>query len=314
MLKTDPPIFGTDPRHALRVFGNTEPGYLYAGKFQKLAQHIPDNSIDAVITSPPYYIGKEYDASKSIEDYKKLVSEFIDLVVPKIKVGGSIAWQVGNHVSENSYTPLDIISYNLFADCADLRLQNRIIWHFGHGTHSKKRFSGRHETVLWFTKGTEYYFDLDAVRVPQKYPGKRHYKGPNLGKPSGNPLGKNPGDVWEIPNVKAKHVEKTAHPCQFPVGLVDRLVRAFTPPAGVVLDPFMGAGSTAVASELRGRRWVGAEPVKAYCNITQERISNFRHGHLLYRDVDVPVAQPNKRQRVARLPDEWINDETTESQ
>jgi len=87
-------------------------------------------------------------------------------------------------------------------------LRNRIIWHFGHGLHAKNRFSGRYETILWFTKTNEYIFNLDPVRVPQKYPGKKHFKGPNKGKLSCNPKGKNPSDIWEIPNVKSNHVEK----------------------------------------------------------------------------------------------------------
>lgn len=79
-----------------------------------------------------------------------------------------------------------------------LKLRNRIVWHFGHGLHASKRFSGRYETILWFSKTDNYIFNLDSVRVPAKYPGKRHFKGPKKGQPSGNPLGKNPSDIWEI--------------------------------------------------------------------------------------------------------------------
>ena len=115
---------------------------------------------------------------------------------------------------------LDIFYYQIFKKY-NLFLRNRIIWHFGHGLHASKRFSGRYETILWFTKSKDYIFNLDAVRVPAKYPGKRHYKGKNKGKLSGNPKGKNPSDlweiaidewakeVWEIPNVKSNHPEKT---------------------------------------------------------------------------------------------------------
>src|SRR6185437_8997101 len=102
-------------------------------------------------------------------------------------------------------------------------------------------------------------FNLDAIRVPAKYPGKKHFKGPNAGKYSGNPLGKNPEDVWNadqyskhgndfwsIPNVKSNHVEKTDHPCQFPVGLIERLVLGLTNPGESVLDPYVGVGSSAI--------------------------------------------------------------------
>ena len=80
-----------------------------------------------------------------------------------------------------------------------MSMRNRIVWHFGHGLHASRRFSGRYEVIMWFTKSDDYTFNLDAVRVPQKYPQKKHFKGPRRGELSGNPLGKNPGDVWEIP-------------------------------------------------------------------------------------------------------------------
>ena len=92
---------------------------------------------------------------------------------------------------------MDIFYYPVFKKLG-MKSHNWIIWRFGHGLHSSKRFSGQYETILWFTKPDDYIFNLDAVRVPSKYPGKRHLKGPNKGKPSGNPLGKNPSDVWEI--------------------------------------------------------------------------------------------------------------------
>ena len=140
-----------------------------------------------------------------------------------------------------------------------LLLRNRIVWTFGHGLNSEHRFSGRHETNLWFTKGNDYIFNLDCVRVPQKYPGKTFFKGKRKGEISGNPLGKNPTDVWDIPNVKANHVEKTEHPCQFPEALAQRLILALTNESDIVLDPFLGSGTTALACHLNNRRFVGFE-------------------------------------------------------
>lgn len=92
---------------------------------------------------------------------------------------------------------MDIYFYPLFKELG-MFLRNRIVWHFGHGLHTKNRFSGRYETFLWFTKNKDYIFNLDPVRSPSKYPGKLHYSGSKKGLPSGNPLGKNPSDVWEI--------------------------------------------------------------------------------------------------------------------
>jgi adenine-specific DNA-methyltransferase len=161
--------------------------------------------------------------------------------------------------------------------------------------HCQKRFSGRHESILWFTKEDEYTFNLDPVRVPSKYPEKKHFKGPNKGKFSSNPLGKNPSDVWDIPNVKSNHVEKTDHPCQFPVGLVERLVLSLTNPGDNVLDPYLGVGSTAVAALKNGRNAYGCDVVQDYIDIAQGRIDQLHEGTLRTRPMNKPIYQPPLR-------------------
>ncbi len=224
----------------------------------KFMRKLEDESMNLIVTSPPYNIGKEYEdrlsQEKYIEEQTACIAEAARLLHPK----GSICWQVGNHVLNGEVFPLDIILYGLFKNHR-LQLRNRIVWTFGHGLHCQKRFSGRHETILWFTKSDEYTFNLDPVRIPSKYPEKKHFKGPNKGKISSNPLGKNPSDVWDIPNVKSNHVEKTDHPCQFPVGLVERLVLALTNPGENVLDPYLGVGSSAIAALKHDRN--------AYCRL-----------------------------------------------
>ena len=154
---------------------------------------------------------------------------------------------------------------------------------------------------MWYTKGKEFNFDLDSVRIPQKYPGKRHYKGAKKGEYSGNPLGKNPSDVWDIPNVKANHIEKTEHPCQFPISIPQRLVKALTPKNGLVLDPFFGSGATSIAAMLEGRRFVGSETEEKYCKIATERTREAITGTIKYRE-DRPVAEPDTKLAVARRP------------
>jgi adenine-specific DNA-methyltransferase len=171
-------------------------------------------------------------------------------------------------------------------------MRNRIIWHFEHGLHCSRRFSGRYETIIWFTKSDEYVFNLDAVRVPQKYPGKKYFKGPKAGQYSCNPLGKNPGDLWVIPNVKSNHVEKTEHPCQFPVELIERLVLALTNEEDWVLDPFLGTGTTVIAAIRHGRRGVGAETVPKYVQLARQRIQQEIEGTLRTRPMDRPVYDP----------------------
>lgn len=172
-------------------------------------------------------------------------------------------------------------------------LKNRIIWHFEHGLHCKKRFSGRYETILWFTKDKKnYVFNLDPVRVPQKYPLKKYFKGPKAGEYSCNPLGKNPGDVWDIPNVKYNHVEKTEHPCQFPVELVQRLILSMSNKGDWVLDPFLGVGTTIIAAILNNRKGAGAEIIEKYIKIAKERIRKAINGTLKIRPMYKPKYEP----------------------
>jgi len=265
---------------------------LFEGDCLDLLADIPRGSVQLVVTSPPYNIGKRYERKTTLERYLQDQAAVIRRCVDLLREGGSICWQVGNHIAgPQEILPLDIALFPIFASHG-LKLRNRIIWHFEHGLHCSKRLSGRYETILWFTKGDSYTFNLDPVRVPQKYPGKKQFKGPNIGKLSCHPLGKNPGDVWIIPNVKHNHIEKTAHPCQFPVELVERLVLALTNEGDLVLDPYMGVGSTAVAAIKHGRRAGGADIVAEYVAIARHRVTLAATGMLPTRPMDRPVYKP----------------------
>ena len=260
----------------------------------KFMRTLPDESMNLIITSPPYNLGKAYERRTSQEKYIEEKAATIAEAVRVLSPSGSICWQVGNHVHGGEVFPLDILLYPLFKNHG-LQLRNRVVWTFGHGLHTQKRFSGRHETILWFTKTAEYTFNLDPVRIPSKYPNKKFFKGPNKGRLSGNPRGKNPSDVWDIPNVKANHVEKTEHPCQFPVGLVERMVLALTNEGDNVLDPYLGAGSSAVAALKHGRHAYGCDLNQAYINIAWDRIHGLRAGTLRTRPMNKPVYDPNTK-------------------
>jgi adenine-specific DNA-methyltransferase len=160
------------------MFSPENPVTLYHGDCLEFMSTIPDETVQLVVTSPPYNIGKEYESVLDIEVYKAQQRQVIEECIRILKPKGSICWQVGNYVSNGEIIPLDILLYDCFKENG-LRLRNRIVWHFGHGLHCSNRFSGRYETINWFTKTDDYVFNLDAVRVPQKYPGKRHFKGPN---------------------------------------------------------------------------------------------------------------------------------------
>ncbi len=263
----------------------------YNGDVNDLLIDIPDEFVQLVVTSPPYNLGKEYEEKIDITTYLEQQRHIITQCVRVLKPTGSICWQVGNFVENGEIIPLDILLFPIFSNLG-LHLRNRIIWHFGHGLHATKRFSGRYEVILWFTKTDQYVFNLDPIRVPQKYPQKKHFKGPKKGQLSGNPLGKNPSDVWNIPNVKSNHIEKTSHPCQFPIELIERLVLSMTEENDWVLDPFMGVASTAVASLLHNRKVIGAEIIEDYVKIGWERIKLAEEGNLRIRPMDRPVYNP----------------------
>ncbi len=279
---------------------------------------VPNSTIRLVVSSPPYNIGKPYESRKELAEYfgwqEKVLSECSRVLMD----GGSLCWQVGNYIDDGEVYPLDIFFYQLIKKQPQFHLRNRIVWYFEHGLHAKLRFSGRYETILWFTKGDDYLFNLDPVRVPQKYPGKTYFKGPNHGKPSGNPLGKNPSDIWkiviedwenliwDIPNVKANHPEKTIHPAQFPIELIERLVLALTHPRDIILDPFMGVGSALIAALLHNRRAVGVDKEPAYVELALSRIRHAMNGTLKRRPLGKPKHKPSGKEKVSQVPKEWL--------
>ncbi len=311
-------LFG-EPRIATS-FSEHETIVLHQGDALGFVKTLPPNLVSLVVTSPPYNLGKEYERKRALEIYLQEQALVIDELLRTLRSDGSICWEVGNYVEQGEVFPLDVFFYDILK-ARVLRLRNRIIWHFGHGLHASQRFSGRYETILWFTKADHYFFNLDAVRVPSKYPGKTHYKGPKRGRPSGNPLGKNPSDVWEsidqeweegfweIPNVKANHPEKTMHPCQFPVELVERCVLALTNEEDWVLDPYAGVGSTLIAGMRHRRRVIGCEREEEYVRTARDRIEQFALGKLRIRQLGKAVYQPTGREKVSQRPVEWSKPE-----
>ena len=285
-----------------RNFKEDNDATLFCGDRLGLLRNIPDESAELVVTSPPYNIGKSYESNISLDDYLDGQKETIKESHRILKPNGSLCWQVGNHIAKNGeVVPLDSVLYPI---CKELGMfmRNRIVWHFEHGLHCTKRFSGRHETIMWFTKSEDYIFDVDPVRVPQKYPGKKNYKGNKKGEYSCNPKGKNPGDVWILPNVKHNHVEKTIHPCQFPIELVSRLVLSMTKEGGLVVDPYMGVGSALCAAVLNDRKAAGADLDADYVKIAKERVREAYDGTLRIRPMGKDVYSPTANTSVAKSP------------
>lgn len=300
------------------TFSDSAEVVIAPGNCLETLRTLPDGFCKLIVTSPPYNIGKEYEQATKLDSYLAALSPIVDELIRVLSPRGSLVWQVGNYVDDAEIFPLDIFYYPFFKQ-RGLKLRNRVVWHFAHGLHASKRLSGRYEVLLWFTKSDSYTFNLDDIRVPSKYPGKRHFKGEKYGQPSGNPLGKNPSDIWplmqsewergmwDIPNVKANHPEKTLHPCQFPIELVERCVLAFTEPGDWVLDPFSGVGSALLAALRRNRRAFGCELDATYNAEARRRVQQFFAGDLPYRPLGKPVYQPSGREKVSQVPAEWQN-------
>lgn len=315
-VTTSLPLFGK--ADTSEKFDPKATSVILAGDSAETLKTLPDESIKLIITSPPYNIGKVYEEATHLDAYLENLTPIVDQLIRVLSKDGSLCWQVGNYVEESEIFPLDIFYYPYFKS-RGLKLRNRIVWHFEHGLHCSKRFSGRYEVLLWFTKSDSYTYNLDSVRVPSKYPGKTNFRpGPNYGKPSGNPLGKNPSDIWRVvekdwetslwtvPNVKANHPEKTIHPCQFPIEVVERCVLALTNEDDWVLDPFSGVGSAILAALRHNRKGMGCEKEETYIEVAKQRIVDFRNGTLPYRPLGKPVHQPTGREKVSQVPKEWL--------
>ena len=287
----------------LGLFATPTPdAQVVAGDRLDLLRSLGDGAARLVVTSPPYNVGKSYEQTMSVAEYVAAQEATLAECVRVLADDGSLCWQVGNFVAGPArIVPIDCLLWPVF-ERLGLRLRNRIVWSFGHGEHCKLRLSPRYETLLWFTKGDDYVFDIDPIRVPQKYPGKKAFRGPRAGEYVCNPLGKNPGDVWEIPNVKSAHVEKTEHPCQFPVELIERLVLALTRSGDLVVDPYCGVGSALVAALKHGRRAAGSDISERYVEVARERIAALREGTLPMRPMGRPLLDPRDAGAVGRPP------------
>lgn len=233
---------------------------------------------DITITSPPYNIGKEYENQLPLDDYIEWTKEWIRNVYRLCRPYGSFWLNLG-YIQVPYVGKAIPIPYLVWEEVPFYLIQE-VVWNYGAGVSTKKMFSPRNEKFLWYVKSSERYtFNLDAVRDPNvKYPNQR-----KNGKLRVNPLGKNPTDVWQIPKVttgegvdgRRASSERTSHPAQFPVGVIDRIVKACSNPGDVVFDPFVGSGTTAEVAIANDRLVVGFEINKNYVNIAANRIEQF---------------------------------------
>lgn len=246
-------------------------------KSSESMSEVPDESVDLIVTSPPYNIDIRYGnktengkitASKAVKysdkmdesEYRESLRSVFSECKRVLKKNGSIWINIKNRYSNGEIiTPFWIQDY-----FSDYTLKNLIIWNFDWGGSTNKRFSPRYEFVFWFTKDkTEYTFNLSDVSIPAVNYRPDRYKSQL----------KNPSDVWKIPMVSGNFLERTGHPAQYPEKLVERIVRAGTNKGDVVLDPFIGSGTTAVVAKRLGRKYIGYEIVPEYLEMSNTRLS-----------------------------------------
>ena len=235
---------------------------------------LPDESVDLTVTSPPYNIGKEYERQLKLEDYLEWCGKWIAEIHSVTRSTGSFWLNIGYVPvkGRGKSVPLPYLLWN----ASPFYLLQEIVWHYGAGVTARKSLAPRNEKFLWYVKNSsEYTFNLDDIRDPNvKYPNQK-----KNGKLRCNPLGKNPTDVWAIPKVTSgrnrSSKERTPHPAQFPEAVIERVVKASSNPGELILDTFVGSGTTAVVAHRLDRFAVGFEPRSDYLDIAAARIDRY---------------------------------------
>lgn len=247
---------------------------IYNAECNFLMKKLGASLIDLTITSPPYNIGKEYETKLPVEDYIKWCESWMSEIYRLTKYSGAFWLNIGylSIPQEGNAVPISYLIWNK----TQFYLMQEIVWNYGAGVACKRFFSPRNEKLLWYVKdSTRYVFNLDDVRDKNvKYPNQK-----KNGKLKCNPNGKNPTDVWQIPKVTSgknrSSKERTPHPAQFPLELIQRIVKACSNTNNLIMDPFLGSGTTAIAALQNRRKFIGFEIEESYCKVAITRIENF---------------------------------------
>ena len=250
---------------------------LYCGNCCELIPQLESSGflVDLTVTSPPYNIGKEYEETITVNKYINWCSEWMTHIFKITQPRGAFWLNVG-YLEVKGKGLCVPIPYLLW-DKSPFYMLQEIIWKYGAGVTAKRRLSPRNEKWLFYVKNQkEYAFNLDKIRDPNvKYPNQK-----KNGQYRCNPFGKNPSDVWEFPKVttgtKRSSKERTSHPAQFPLRVVERIVKASSNPLEVVLDPFAGSCSAGIAAVGLGRIFLGIEIMPDYCGMAVERYEAFK--------------------------------------
>lgn len=255
-----------------KPYHQTEYGLLYNMDCVEGMKRLPSGLVDLTFTSPPYNIGKEYESILPLDDYVAWCEEWMSYVYDLTNPCGAFLLNVGYMPIPNKGKCVPI-SYLLW-DKTSFFLNQEIVWNYGAGVACKKQLSPRNEKILWYVKNaSNYVFNLDSIRDKNvKYPNQK-----KNGKLRCNTLGKNPSDVWQIAKVTSgknrMSTERMNHPAQTPCDLLERVILGFSNEGQLVLDPFMGSGSTAISALRNKRFYLGFEISEQYCKLAAQRIT-----------------------------------------
>jgi site-specific DNA-methyltransferase (adenine-specific) len=229
---------------------------LICGEAAQEMARLPDTTVDLLIADPPYNLGKDYGNNQDLKawhEYEGFTRTWLAQAVRLLKPNGSIYIFMGVRFIAKLFLMLE--------EEFQLKFNGWITWHYTQGMGRKTGFSPRHEDILYFTKSEQFTFNLDPVRVPQKYYRERN-----------NMTGANPGDVWTFSHVHYCSAERQPHPTQKPEALLERMIKASSNPGDLVLDPFVGSGTTCRVAQVLGRNWLGIEVNPDYVRMSQQRL------------------------------------------
>ena len=252
---------------------------LVNGDCREVLRMCPPDWAALVHTSPPYNIRRPYNGfsdTREIEEYKSFLRDVISELFRVVKAAGSVFWQSGytetRGRANGGIVLLDSVSLPIFAESGFV-LWDRIVWNYFGSMAFKSKFTNRHETILWLVKpgpnGAAPAFHLDEVRERAvSYDARNHI------------LGRNPGNVWQADRVAYGSTGQTSHPAVFPEEISEKIVRSCSQPGDVVLDPFVGSGTTCKVSLTLGRQFLGCDVSQAYIREADERLGLWTWGEV----------------------------------
>ena len=303
-------LFSNEGRDEIsETFSEHERIVVQTGDALEVLSALPPDLVTLIVTSPPYNLGKSYETRVDLAAYLRAQEPIIEQLVRVMHPQGHLCWQVGNYIEDGEVVPLDCLYHPLFSRHG-LKLRRRCLWHYAHGLHEKRRFSGRYETLSLYTKAEFLPARLPALGDPLPESPSQLSAASSAAERIAFAQREWAREVWDIPNVNSSHSEKTEHPCQFPIELVERCVLVLSDEDDWILDPFCGVGAALVAGLKYRRRVIGCDKEARYTTLTKERIVAFLQGKLPMRAMGTPIYVPSKREKITQSPSEWRKEVT----